>query len=179
VEPKIDGLTVVLHYRDGVFVRGATRGDGDVGEDVTLNLRTLRTLPLRIPADSTAPSPTAPRLLVVRGEVFIPRRAFARWNDKLAAQGERTYVNPRNAASGALRQLDPRLTVGWPIALLCYDLVAAEGFSVSSQWDVLEYLRGMGFAVANLSRRFSNLDHAIANDGLSSGMNSIMKSTAW
>lgn len=162
VEPKIDGLTVVLHYRDGVFVRGATRGDGDIGEDITLNLRTLRTLPLRIPADANTPPTAAPRLLVVRGEVFIPRQAFARWNERLAAQGERTYVNPRNAASGALRQLDPMLTAGWPIALLCYELVAAEGFAVSSQWDALEYLSGMGFAVADLSRRFSDLDHAIA-----------------
>ncbi|HJN42262.1 MAG TPA: NAD-dependent DNA ligase LigA [Anaerolineales bacterium] len=161
VEPKIDGLTVVLHYRDGVFVRGATRGDGEVGEDITSNLRTLRTLPLRIPADAAA-APTAPRMLVVRGEAYMPRRAFAQWNERLVAQGERTYVNPRNAASGALRQLDPQLTARRPIALLCYGLVATEGFVASSQWQALEYLRAMGFPVADISRRFSGLDDAIA-----------------
>ena len=161
VEPKIDGLTVVLHYRDGVFVRGATRGDGEVGEDITANLRTLRTLPLRIPAYAAA-APVAPQSLVVRGEAFIPGQDFARWNDMQAAQGERTYVNARNAASGALRHLDPKLTASRPITILCYGVVAAEGFASRSQWDNLEHLRAMGFPVADISRRFSNLDYAIA-----------------
>ncbi len=162
VEPKIDGLTVVLHYRDGVFVRGATRGDGEVGEDITHNLRTLHTLPLRIPADPEGVQ-AAPRLLVVRGEAFIPNRAFTQWNDRLAAQGVRTYVNARNAASGALRQLDPKLTASRPIELLCYEVVAAaEGFASVSQWENLEYLRAMGFPVADILRSFSSLDHAIA-----------------
>jgi DNA ligase (NAD+) len=118
VEPKIDGLTVVLRYRDGIFVRGATRGDGEVGENITPNLRTLRTLPLRIPADVAA-APAAPRMLVVRGEAYMPRRAFAQWNERPAEAGERTYVNPRNAASGALRQLDPQLTAKKGILLKC------------------------------------------------------------
>ena len=161
VEPKIDGLTVVLHYQDGVFVRGATRGDGEVGEDITANLRTLRTLPLRIPAYATG-VPVAPQLLVVRGEAFIPRQDFARWNDRLASQGERTYVNARNAASGALRHLDPKLTASRPITILCYGVVADEGFASRSQWDNLEHLRAMGFPVADISRYFSNLDNAIA-----------------
>ena len=161
VEPKIDGLTVVLHYRDGVFVRGATRGDGEIGEDITPNLRTLRTLPLRIPAAAAA-APAAPSMLVVRGEAYMPRRAFAQWNERLAEQGERTYVNPRNAASGALRQLDPQLTACRPIALLCYEVVAAEGVAAGSQWQALEYLRAMGFAVSAISRRFGGLDEAIS-----------------
>ena len=161
VEPKIDGLTVVLHYHDGLFVRGATRGDGEVGEDITLNLRTLRTLPLRIPADA-AGALAAPRSLVVRGEAYMPRLTFAQWNEQLAEAGERTYVNPRNAASGALRQLDPQLTARRPIAILCYGLVAAEGFVAGSQWQALEYLRAMGFPVADISRRFSGLDEAIS-----------------
>ncbi|MDP6490001.1 MAG: NAD-dependent DNA ligase LigA [Candidatus Poseidoniia archaeon] len=161
VEPKIDGLTVVLHYQDGVFVRGATRGDGEIGEDITANLRTVRTLPLRIPAYATG-APVAPELLVVRGEAFIPRQDFARWNDRLASQGERTYVNARNAASGALRHLDPKLTASRPITILCYGVVADEGFASRSQWDNLEHLRAMGFPVADISRHFSNLDNAIA-----------------
>jgi DNA ligase (NAD+) len=161
VEPKIDGLAVGLRYRDGIFVRGATRGDGEVGENITPNLRTLRTLPLRIPADVAA-APAAPRMLVVRGEAYMPRRAFAQWNERPAEAGERTYVNPRNAASGALRQLDPQLTARRPIALLCYEVVVAEGVAAGSQWHALEYLRAMGFPVAAISRRFSGLDEAIS-----------------
>ena len=161
VEPKIDGLTVVLHYEDGVFVSGATRGDGDVGEDITPNLRTLRTLPLRIPSNPEVDQ-SIPRYLVVRGEAFMHKRAFTQWNHRLAAKGGRTYVNPRNAASGALRQLDPKLTAERPIALLCYGVVAAENFDVDSQWDTLEHLRRMGFPVSEHSRHFIGLEGAIA-----------------
>src|SRR5688572_18736330 len=105
VEPKIDGLSVVLHYRDGAFVQGATRGNGEVGEDITSNLRTVRAIPLRIPIDSKGPKP--PSHLVVRGEAFIPNEKFAELNRKLEQAGEKTYQNPRNTAAGALRQLDP------------------------------------------------------------------------
>jgi len=160
VEPKIDGLTVVLHYENGIFVRGATRGDGDVGEDITPNLRTLRTLPLRIPANPDVDQ-SVPSHLVVRGEAFMYKRAFARWNHRLADKGGRLYVNPRNAASGALRQLDSKLTAERPIALLCYGVIAAEDFDVGSQWETLEYLRKMGFPVSEHTRHFTGLEDTI------------------
>ncbi|HEX9681215.1 MAG TPA: NAD-dependent DNA ligase LigA, partial [Anaerolineales bacterium] len=145
VEPKIDGLTVVLHYQAGVFQLGATRGDGEVGEDITPNLRTLRSLPLRIPVEEEAGDP--PLRLVVRGEAVILRAAFEAMNRRLAEAGQRTYVNPRNAASGVLRQLDPSLTAARPISLLCYSIVEAEGTIPSRQIEVLDYLRRMGFPV--------------------------------
>ena len=145
VEPKIDGLTVVLHYQAGVFQLGATRGDGEVGEDITPNLRTLRSLPLRIPVEEEAGDP--PLRLVVRGEAVILRAAFEAMNRRLAEAGQRTYVNPRNAASGVLRQLDPSLTAARPISLLCYSIVEAKGTIPSRQIEVLDYLRRMGFPV--------------------------------
>lgn len=145
VEPKIDGLTVILHYQAGVFQLGATRGDGEVGEDITPNLRTVRSLPLRIPVEEGAGDP--PQRLVVRGEAVILRAAFEAMNRRLAEAGQRTYVNPRNAASGVLRQLDPSLTAARPISLLCYSVVEAEGAIPSRQIEVLDYLRRMGFPV--------------------------------
>ena len=161
VEPKIDGLTVVLHYEDGIFVLGATRGDGETGEDITANLRTVRALPLRLPADGSA-TLKAPHRLVVRGEAFFPTAAFETWNSSLAAAGERTYVNPRNAASGALRQLDASLTATRPIGLLCYQILEMEGAVAATQWQVLELLRALGFPVAPTARRCKTLLEAIA-----------------
>jgi DNA ligase (NAD+) len=118
VEPKIDGLSVVLHYRDGLFVQGATRGDGEIGEDITANLRTIKAIPLRIPVnqgrapDLLIPDHLIPDYLVVRGEVFIPIKEFEELNRKLQEAGEKTYLNPRNTAAGSLRQLDPSITPG-------------------------------------------------------------------
>ena len=128
VEPKIDGLSVVLHYRDGLFVQGATRGDGEVGEDITLNLRTVRTIPLRIPVDEKGPKP--PKNFVVRGEAFIPIKEFDELNKRLEEAGEKTYLNPRNTAAGSLRQLDPALTASRPLTLLVYQIVASDGGKV-------------------------------------------------
>ncbi len=145
VEPKIDGLTVVLHYRDGMFALGATRGDGEIGEDITANLRTVRALPLRIPVDPEGPPP--PPYLVVRGEAFITKKDFEELNRRLAAAGERTYLNPRNTAAGSLRQLDPTVTAQRPITLLCYAIVAGEGDLPQTQWETLAYLRRLGFPV--------------------------------
>ena len=170
VEPKIDGLTVVLHYQAGLFVRGATRGDGEIGEDITPNLRTIRTLPLRIPwaADDRRPPAKRrpivqpPASIVVRGEAVIFTQDFEKLNAGLAAQGKRTYANPRNTAAGSLRQLDSRLTAAIPISLLCYQVVAAEGVSLNTQWETLEYLRALGFPVAEAARRCASLDEAIA-----------------
>ncbi len=160
VEPKIDGLSVVLHYRDGAFVQGATRGNGEVGEDITSNLRTVRTIPLRIPVDSKGPKP--PSYLVVRGEAFIPTKEFAELNKKLEEAGERTYQNPRNTAAGALRQLDPQLTASRPITLLVYQIVHSEGGKVpASQWEILEFLKALGFPVTDIAKRFNDLGSAI------------------
>lgn len=147
IEPKIDGLTVVLRYENGVFVQGATRGDGEVGEDITSNLRTIKAIPLRIPVDPDGMK--APAELVVRGEAFIEIKAFERLNKRLEEQGERTYLNPRNTAAGSLRQLDPSLTASRPLTLLSYAIVAISDEPPETQWDVLEYLRKLGFPVAS------------------------------
>ena len=171
VEPKIDGLSVVLHYRDGLFVQGATRGDGEVGEDITSNLRTVRAIPLRIPVESQKSKVEGrpatfdlqpPKYLVVRGEAFIPNKEFEELNRKREEAGEATYQNPRNTAAGALRQLDPKLTSSRPITLLVYQIVASEGGKVpTSQWEILEYLKALGFPVTNVAKRFDTLEKAI------------------
>ena len=161
VEPKIDGLSIVLHYRDGLFAQGATRGDGEVGEDITSNLRTIRAIPLKIPVEAKGPTP--PSNLVVRGEAFIPIKEFDELNKKLEEAGEKTYLNPRNTAAGSLRQLDPQLTASRPLTLLVYQIIHSEGGKVpSSQWEILEYLKALGFPVTDIARRFNDLDSAIA-----------------
>ncbi|HMX19337.1 MAG TPA: NAD-dependent DNA ligase LigA [Anaerolineales bacterium] len=169
VEPKIDGLSVVLHYRDGMFMQGATRGDGEVGEDITSNLRTVRAIPLKIPVGSEQGRQSSlhpfqvPKHLVVRGEAFIPNKDFEALNKKLEEAGEKTYLNPRNTAAGSLRQLDPQLTASRPITLLVYQIVHSEGGKVpTSQWEILEYLKALGFPVTDVARRFNDLEAAIA-----------------
>lgn len=161
VEPKIDGLSVVLHYRDGLFVQGATRGDGEIGEDITSNLRTIRAIPLRIPV-SQSPKLQVPKYLVIRGEAFIPNKEFEELNRKLEEAGEKTYLNPRNTAAGSLRQLDPQLTASRPLTLLVYQIVYSEGGKVpASQWEILEYLKALGFPVTDIAKRFDDLNSAI------------------
>ncbi len=146
VEPKIDGLTVVLHYEHGVFVQGVTRGDGYVGEDITANLRTLHTLPLRVPVDASGPP--APARLVVRGEAYMSKANFARFQAEQAAAVGKKYVNPRNTAAGALRNLDPAVTASRPLELWAYQVVAKEGGpDLVMQWDALLYLAALGFPV--------------------------------
>jgi DNA ligase (NAD+) len=179
VEPKIDGLSVVLHYRDGVFVKGATRGNGEVGEDITANLRTVRAIPLKIPVNQgisdrkhdrlsfLVSNPQLPDYLVVRGEVFIPVKDFDELNKWLEEKGEKTYLNPRNTAAGSLRQLDPVITASRPLTLLVYQIAYWENDSQSpqeprSQWELLEYLRALGFPVTDMARRFDDLESAIA-----------------
>jgi DNA ligase (NAD+) len=164
VEPKIDGLSVVLHYRGGVFAQGATRGDGEVGEDITTNLRTIKAIPLKIPvAGKQSPAIRVPKYLVVRGEAFIPVEEFEKLNKKLEEAGEKTYLNPRNTAAGSLRQLDPALTAARPLTLLVYQVIHAEGAGVpASQWEILEYLKALGFPVTDVARRFDDLESAIA-----------------
>ncbi len=160
VEPKLDGLTVVLHYENGVFTRGTTRGDGEVGEDITSGLKTVRSLPLHIPVIASGPKP--PARLVVRGEAIIYLDDFQKLNEELAAAGERTYVNPRNTASGALRQFDPSLTASRPIRLLCYDIVDSDGPVPQEQWEVLVYLKALGFPVPSGITLESDLDGTLS-----------------
>ncbi|GAB4501158.1 MAG: NAD-dependent DNA ligase LigA [Anaerolineales bacterium] len=235
VEPKIDGLSVVLHYQNGIFTRGATRGDGEIGEDISANLRTIRAIPLKIPVVETG-SPvdqlsgypvdqlssypvlqfnrntetpenrntetpehwntetpehwnteipenrtiSVPVRLVVRGEVFINNRDFESLNTRLREAGEKTYLNPRNTAAGSLRQLDPAITAARPLTILVYQIVEFSGSPVhqfssstaqpdnrntgkpSSQWELLAWLKRLGFPVTDAARRFETLDEALA-----------------
>ncbi len=145
VEPKLDGLTVVLHYENGTFARGATRGNSEIGEEITKNLRTIRSLPLRIPPEAGDPQP--PRQLVVRGEAFIRISEFEKLNKDLEDAGEKTYVNPRNTAAGSLRQLDSSLTARRPLTLLVYQIVTSSDPLPTTQKESLEFLRKLGFPV--------------------------------
>src|SRR5258707_95197 len=138
-EPKIDGLAISLIYRDGVLERGATRGNGEIGEDVTHNLRTIGAIPLRID--------DAPPLIEVRGEVYMSLPDFAALNERRAEAGESTFMNPRNSAAGTIRQLDPALTAQRPLTMWCYGIGAAEGVELETHWDSLQWLRAHGFRV--------------------------------
>jgi DNA ligase (NAD+) len=158
VEPKLDGLSVVLTYRDGLFVQGATRGNGEIGEDITQNLRTLATLPRRIPVDPDN-SLAAPPYLVVRGEVFFPLDKFEELNAARADAGEPLYMNPRNTAAGSVRQLDPAKTAARPLHLYVYDFIAWDGITLpDQQWERLALLRDFGFPVSHDSVYCPDLD---------------------
>ncbi len=144
MEPKLDGLTVVLRYDNGVFTQGSTRGNGEIGEDITANLRTVNVLPLRIPVSPDGPA--APEVLYVRGEALIYKAEFDKLNKQLEEAGEKTYLNPRNTAAGSLRQLDPKITAQRPLRMLVYTIVAHENGDIpTTQWDTLEYLQGPRF----------------------------------
>ncbi|MCL2343208.1 MAG: NAD-dependent DNA ligase LigA, partial [Firmicutes bacterium] len=136
-EPKIDGLSVALEYENGVFVRGATRGDGVVGEDVTENLRTVRSLPLRLM--------NAPERVTVRGEVYMSRAVFAELNAKREISGEALLANPRNAAAGALRQKDPKVTAARKLDIVLFNIQAARGAAYTTHTQTLDAIRDMGF----------------------------------
>ena len=153
-EPKIDGLAISLLYEDGILVRGATRGDGEVGEDVTHNLRTVKETPLRIEG--------APRLLEVRGEVYLPRSAFARLNEERAAAGEPTFANPRNSAAGSIRQLDPAVAAARPLSIWCYGVGAVEGLELATHREWLEWLRDHGLKVSPDVEVYSDVDSLAA-----------------
>lgn len=160
VEPKIDGLSIVLTYENGALISGVTRGNGEVGEDVTANLRTLRAVPQRIPVDPDS-ALDAPPYLVVRGEVFFPLDRFETFNQARADAGLPLYMNPRNAASGSLRQLDPTITARRPLTLYVYDFVAWDGIEIASQRERIAYLREMGFPVSAESRYCPTLDDVV------------------
>jgi DNA ligase (NAD+) len=170
VEPKFDGLTVVLHYEQGRFVLGATRGDGSVGEDITPNLRTVRTLPLRLPPENMLPenlssesvsnkSVIAPDRLVVRGEAYVEKADFETFNRRQSEQEARTFANPRNFAAGSLRQLDSRITAGRPVKLWIYQALVLEGVPTPpTHSETLEYLGKLGLPVCPDYRRFTDAE---------------------
>ncbi|MBX3004656.1 MAG: NAD-dependent DNA ligase LigA [Anaerolineales bacterium] len=159
-EPKLDGLSVVLHYKDGLFVQGATRGNGEVGEDVTANLRTLRKLPLRIPAAAGGPKPPAD--LFVRGEVFFFKKDFEALNKRQSESGERIYQTARNTAAGTLRQLDPSITASRALTFYVYNILAADGPVPATQWETLQYLAALGFPTAPESRLCNDIEDVVA-----------------
>ncbi len=139
VEPKVDGLSVALEYEDGLFVRGATRGDGQVGEDVTENLRTVKSIPLRIP--------DAPGTLIVRGEVYMPKKVFHALNEERDKRGEALFANPRNAAAGSLRQLDPKVAAQRKLDIAVFNVQWAENVTFTTHLESLDYLKEKGFKV--------------------------------
>jgi len=152
LEPKIDGLAINLTYEDGVFVRGATRGDGEVGEDVTGNLRTIPAIPLRMFGEG------APALVEVRGEVYMPLSGFRELNGRLAAEGKKPTPNPRNAAAGSLRQKDPAVTALRPLSFWAYGIGVHEGLDLPSHWRTLQWLREHGYPINPFAERLESID---------------------
>jgi DNA ligase (NAD+) len=151
VEPKIDGSAINLTYEDGRFVRGATRGDGIQGEDVTPNLRTIRTIPLQMRGSD------APSVLEVRGEVYMPLEGFRTANEALAAEGKPTWPNPRNAAAGSLRQKDSTITAARPLSIWIYGTGFREGLDLETHWETLQWLRERGFATNPFAQRLESI----------------------
>jgi DNA ligase (NAD+) len=152
VEPKIDGSAINLTYEDGRFTRGLTRGDGIQGEDVTPNLRTIKTIPLQMRGGA------APPVLEVRGEVYMPLEGFRAANEALAAEGKPTWPNPRNAAAGSLRQKDSTITAARPLAIWVYGTGFREGLDLATHWETLQWLRERGFATNPFARRLESID---------------------
>jgi DNA ligase (NAD+) len=152
-EPKLDGLAISARYEDGLYVQGATRGDGETGEDITQNLKTIKALPLRLRTDQP------PRVLEVRGEVFMPIAGFERFNEQAALRGEKVFVNPRNAAAGSLRQLDPKMTAARPLDVFIYALGIVEGTMLPDRHSAtLQVLRQWGFKICPQSRVVESVD---------------------
>ncbi len=145
VQPKVDGLSVALEYEHGVFVRGATRGDGQTGEDVTENLRTIKSIPMTLEG--------APDTLIVRGEVFMPRKTFEKLNAEREVRGETLFANPRNAAAGSMRQLDPKIAASRGLDMVIFNVQYAEGMTFQTDGESLDWLRGLKFKV---------IDYAVA-----------------
>jgi DNA ligase (NAD+) len=152
IEPKIDGSAISLVYEDGVLTRGATRGDGRQGEEVTTNLRTIPSIPLRILGDD------APRVLEVRGEVYMPLSGFNAFNERLVAEGKKTAPNPRNAAAGSLRQKNSQITAARPLSIWVYGSGYSDGLEVASQWELLEWLRERGFRTNPHAERLGTIE---------------------
>ncbi len=153
VEPKIDGLSVSLEYRDGVFVRGSTRGDGSVGEDITANLRTVRSIPLRLKTDLP--------FIEVRGEVYMPHSVFHKLVEEQELNEEKPFKNPRNAAAGSLRQKSPKITAKRKLDIFVFNVQQIDGLSLSNHKQSLDYLKELGFKTIPFYTEFKNIDGAI------------------
>ncbi len=164
VEPKIDGLAMAITYVDGRLEVAATRGDGFIGEDVTANIRTVHSVPLRLRAfaETSECPPGPPPRIEVRGEVYMRIDDFERFNNTQAVAGEKVFANPRNAAAGSLRQLDPQITASRPLHFFAYAVGPVEGVRLRSQWQVLGYLRALGFAVNPDVQRLEDFDEVVA-----------------
>jgi DNA ligase (NAD+) len=152
LEPKIDGLAINLTYENGLFIRGATRGDGEIGEDVTVNLRTIPSIPLRmLGAD-------VPSLIEVRGEVYMPLSGFRELNERLIAEDKKPTPNPRNAAAGSLRQKNPAITASRPLSFWAYGVGAHEGVELRTHWETLQWLKEHGFPINPFAERLESID---------------------
>src|SRR5581483_8012289 len=152
IEPKIDGLAINLTYEGGVLRRGATRGDGEEGEDVTINLRTVRSVPLRLHGDG------APALVEVRGEVYMPLTGFRELNERLASEGKKTAPNPRNAAAGSLRQKDSAITARRPLSIWVYGTGVRDGIEAATHWETLAWLRAHGLRTNPFAERLETIE---------------------
>jgi DNA ligase (NAD+) len=152
LEPKIDGLAINLTYENGLFTRGATRGDGEVGEDVTTNLRTIPSIPLRMLGDDV------PSLIEVRGEVYMPLSGFRELNERLIAEDKKPTPNPRNAAAGSLRQKNPAITASRPLSFWAYGVGAHEGVELRTHWETLQWLKEHGFPINPFAERLESID---------------------
>jgi DNA ligase (NAD+) len=157
LEPKLDGASVELVYEDSVLTRAATRGDGLRGEGIIANVKTIAAVPLRLRDGERA----VPPFLSLRGEVIMQQSAFEKLNERLMEEGREPFANPRNAAAGALRQLDPQITASRPLGIYLYDILAAEGFAADSQWEVLEALREWGLRVNDLPRLVDSVEQIV------------------
>ncbi len=153
VEPKIDGLSVALEYENGVFVRGSTRGDGNIGEDVTANLRTVNSIPLRLKEDVT---------IEVRGEVYMPKNVFASLVEEQEQNGEKTFKNPRNAAAGSLRQKNPKITATRNLDIFVFNIQRIEGGNITGHKQSIDYLKTLGFKTIPFYNKFDNINDVIA-----------------
>ncbi|HBQ24969.1 MAG TPA: DNA ligase (NAD(+)) LigA [Syntrophomonas sp.] len=153
-ELKIDGVSIVLIYRDGILVNAATRGDGLVGEDVTNNIKTIRSIPLRLQDNLSG--------LEVRGEIYMPKHEFLRLNQEKEEKGEKVFANPRNAAAGSIRQLDPGITASRALAAFIYDIIYIEGQEIYNQQEALDFLKQQGFPVNSEARYCSNIEEVYA-----------------
>ncbi|MCY3779858.1 MAG: NAD-dependent DNA ligase LigA [Chloroflexi bacterium] len=158
LQPKLDGLAIVITYQDGVLTRAATRGNGEWGDDVTANVKTIRTVPLRIPVDGAVPAPSR---LVVRGEILFHKDSFLELNREQETQGLPAYINPRNTASGSLKQKDSRETAKRKLTAYIYAIVDSDGIELGGEWAILNYLGDMGFNVITDARLCANLAEVV------------------
>lgn len=166
VEPKMDGLAVNLVYEKGIFKNGSTRGDGFTGEDITRNLRTIKSIPLRLSAEfnddgGERGAKRIPELIEIRGEVYLPLKSFRKLNDDAGEKGQPLFANPRNAAAGSLRQLDPRITAERPLDIFCYGVGSVQGASFDTHYEWLQFIRTMGLKVNPLTRVVKGIEDAV------------------